>query len=259
MFMASLWKSSNGTFICGSVGVNGPGFGRGGLCWLVSQRCWSYITWPSRTSPVQEHQLQGLCFGRAWATQHTHTFLLASDVACRMGNGEQQKASCRCKSGSLEKEPVSVFASVRADLKITPASKTGSAERVTSACTGSNSSSTPPPRDVDVRLCNWHVAAQLFWSGGEWRFFFSSHHFNAHFCLLCSSDSRGGVKRTSSGQGRVQKESDFLLKSWILEGYDLIWFIKVKSGQRLMSKWWLLQPWQRFCVQKGCVKPYKNL
>ncbi len=67
-------------------------------------------------------------------------------------------------------------------------------------------------------------------------FLFSSHHFNAHFCLLCSSDSRGGVKRTSSGQGRVQKERAFLLKSWILEGYDLIWFIKVKSGQRLMSK-----------------------
>ncbi len=111
-----------------------------------------HLTFTNKSSPRTPAARAVLWPSVSYTTHtHTHTLLLASDVACRMGNGEQQKASCRCKSGSLEKEPVGVFASVCADLKITPASKTGSAERVTSACTGSNSS--PPRREMLMLGC----------------------------------------------------------------------------------------------------------
>jgi len=51
-----------------------------------------------------------------------------------------------------------VFVSVCADLKITPAGKTGSAERVTSACTGSNT----PPRPRREMLMLGCVIAMYF-------------------------------------------------------------------------------------------------
>ncbi len=112
-----------------------------------------HLTFTNKSSP-RTPAARAVLWPSVSYTTHTHTHAsVGQDVACRMGNGEQQKASCRCKSGSLEKEPVGVFC----ECVCWSANNTSQQNRkcrTSDICLYGVKLLAPPQRDVDVRLCN---------------------------------------------------------------------------------------------------------